>query len=72
MKKTVCDKCGTECIGRNPPGFHDILVMGNVYVDLCEDCYDEYYLMKNSFYKNADENFSKKVLDFLKNNGENS
>lgn len=67
MKKTVCDKCGVEFVGRNPPGFKEALINGNTYVDLCEDCYEEYYSMKKNFYKNTDNIFDEMVLKFLKN-----
>ena len=41
MKKTVCDRCGAEFVGRNASGYHDIIINGNTYVDLCEDCHEE-------------------------------
>ena len=65
MKKTVCDRCGVEFVGRNASGFHDILINGNVYVDLCEDCHEEYYNMRKNFYKNMDNVFNEMVLKFL-------
>lgn len=51
MKKTVCDKCNKEVVCRNSQGegFHDIIIDNSVYVDLCEDCYDEYYRMKKAY-----------------------
>lgn len=66
MKKTVCDKCGVEFIGNNAPGFHDILFNDNTYIDLCEDCYDEYYKMKKAYYSNVDYLFNQNVEKFLK------
>ncbi len=65
MKKTICDKCGAEFVGRNPPGFKEVLINGNTYADLCEDCYNEYYLMKCKIYKNIDQKFNKNVINFL-------
>ena len=72
MKKTVCDKCGVEFVGRNASGFHDILINGNTYVDLCEDCYDEYYRMKKAYYNNVDFLFNRNVESFLKGGTDNA
>ena len=40
-------------------------------MDLCEDCYEEYYGMKKNFYKNMDNMFDEMVLKFLKNDVKN-
>jgi len=48
MKIVKCDICGKMEEGRKPEGFHEVcrydksLYNPDGYMDLCEDCYEEY------------------------------
>ena len=46
MKKTFCDRCGVECNGQTVQRFTIFDV--NRAIDVCEDCYKEFFLWLNS------------------------
>lgn len=46
MKKTFCDKCGVECNGNTVQRFTIFDV--NHAIDVCEDCYQEFFRWLNS------------------------
>ena len=58
MKKTFCDRCGVECNGNTVQRFTIFDV--NHAIDVCEDCYQEFFRWLNSGKKKS---FGKETSD---------
>ena len=67
MKKTICDKCGKEDIGRNS-SFEDRLIKlsdgSYTYIDLCDDC-DKAF---DEFIDELDKERAEKIKEYVNNN----
>lgn len=71
MKKTICDRCGHEEIGRNPENFCEHLINNCVYIDLCANCNNEYTEIFNKMDSEYRLGRRKKLEEFLKNLSKN-
>lgn len=68
MKKTICDRCGKEDIGRNSEFKDHLIRLSNAdtsmkYIDLCPDCQKKF----DDYIKELNNDRDEKVRKFLTN-----